>query len=43
VAAILRLRSESLDRRYLKKWIAELHLDSEWGSVVKMTGMSPEL
>lgn len=43
VAAILRLRSESLDHLYLKKWIADLHLDSEWGSVLKMTGLSPEL
>lgn len=30
VAAILRLRWESLDRRYLEKWIPELNLNEEW-------------
>lgn len=43
VAAILRLRSESLDRLYLRKWIADLRLDSEWASVLKMTGFNHEL
>jgi hypothetical protein len=30
VAAILRLRWESLDRAYLEKWIPELQLNEEW-------------
>jgi hypothetical protein len=30
VAAILRIRRDSLDRSYLEKWIAELHLESFW-------------
>jgi hypothetical protein len=30
VAAILRLRWESLDRPYLEKWILELKLNEEW-------------
>jgi hypothetical protein len=30
VATILKLRWESLDRRYLEKWISELDLDDEW-------------
>ena len=43
VAAILRLRWESLDRWYLGKWITGLHLDSEWASVLERTGLSNEL
>lgn len=30
VAGILRLRSETLDRAYLEKWIGELDLGTEW-------------
>jgi hypothetical protein len=30
VASILRIRKDSLDRPYLEKWIAELHLESFW-------------
>jgi hypothetical protein len=30
VAAILRIRRESLDRSYLDKWIRELDLENEW-------------
>src|SRR5579864_987191 len=30
VAAILRLQSETLDRRYLERWIAELGLNEQW-------------
>jgi len=32
VAAILRLRWETLDRRYLEKWISELNLKQEWSN-----------
>jgi hypothetical protein len=30
VAAILRIRRDSLDHSYLERWIAELHLESLW-------------
>jgi hypothetical protein len=30
VAAILRVRWESLDHPYLEKWIRELNLEKEW-------------
>jgi hypothetical protein len=30
VAAILRMRGESLDHSYLDKWIRELHLEEQW-------------
>ena len=38
VAAILRLRWESLDRPYLEKWIGELGLAKEWNDALKAAG-----
>lgn len=40
VAAILKLRWESLDRRYLGKWIPELDLDNEWHRAKLAAGIS---
>ena len=40
VAAILKLRWESLDRRYLEKWISELGLDDEWHRAKLVAGIS---
>jgi hypothetical protein len=37
VAAILRVRWESLDQAYLEKWIPELNLEKEW-SDARRTG-----
>jgi len=38
--AILRLRWESLDREYLKKWIEDLHLSTEWNSALEKANRS---
>jgi hypothetical protein len=40
VASILKLRWESLDRRYLKKWISELDLDNAWHRAKLVSGIS---
>ncbi len=40
VAAILRVRSESLDRSYLEKWIGELGLQREWNDARRAAGFS---
>ena len=39
-AAILRLRWESLDREYMKKWIGDLHLSAEWSSALEKAKLS---
>jgi hypothetical protein len=39
VAAILRIRSESLDRSYLEKWIGELGLEKEWDDARRAAGI----
>jgi hypothetical protein len=39
VAGILRIRWESLDRSYLRKWIIELGLESEWNRARKDAGI----
>lgn len=39
VAAILRLRWESLDQSYLGKWIAELGLNKEWSEARRAAGL----
>jgi hypothetical protein len=40
VAAILRLRWETLDRSYLEKWISELDLKQEWSHAKRIAGIS---
>lgn len=40
VAAILKLRWESLDRQYLEKWISELSLGNEWSNARHAAGVS---
>ncbi|HME35450.1 MAG TPA: hypothetical protein VKF84_09440 [Candidatus Sulfotelmatobacter sp.] len=40
VAAILRMRSESLDRSYLEKWIVELGLESQWNDAQRSARLS---
>ena len=40
VAAILRLQSERLDRRYLERWIAELELNQQWSVARRAAGLS---
>jgi hypothetical protein len=40
VAAILSMRSESLDRSYLEKWIAELELESQWSDAQRTAQLS---
>jgi hypothetical protein len=40
VAAILRLRSETLDQAYLAKWIAELDLKKEWDDAQRLAGIA---
>jgi hypothetical protein len=39
VAAILRVRGDSLDRAYLEKWIAELGLKREWDGARLAAGL----
>jgi hypothetical protein len=39
VASILRMRSESLDRSYLEKWIRELDLQTEWDDARRRAGI----
>jgi hypothetical protein len=39
VAAILRVRWESLDRTYLEKWIRDLNLETEWSDARSAAGM----
>jgi hypothetical protein len=39
VASILRMRSESLDRSYLEKWIRELGLEREWDDARRTAGV----
>ena len=39
VAGILRLRWESLDRRYLEKWIVELELQEQWKNARHAAGI----
>jgi hypothetical protein len=39
VAAILRLQSERLDRRYLERWIAELELNEQWSVARRAAGL----
>jgi hypothetical protein len=39
VAAILRLRRESLEWPYLEKWISELNLDQEWSNAKRVAGI----
>jgi hypothetical protein len=40
VAAILRLRWESLNRPYLERWISELNLNEEWSDAKRMSEIS---
>jgi hypothetical protein len=40
VAAILRLQSEILDKRYLERWIAELELNEQWSVARRAAGLS---
>jgi Nucleotidyltransferase of unknown function (DUF6036) len=40
VAAIFRLRWETLDRRYLEKWISELNLKQEWTNAKHLAEIS---
>jgi hypothetical protein len=40
VAAILRVRGESLDNSYLAKWIVALGLDKEWADARRAAGLS---
>jgi hypothetical protein len=40
VATILRLRWESLDRRYLEKWTSNLNLNQEWSDAKGIAGVS---
>jgi hypothetical protein len=42
VAAILRLRWETLDRRYLEKWISELNLKQEWSNAKQLAEISDD-
>ncbi len=39
VVAILRLQSETLDRRYLERWIAELELNEQWSVARRAAGL----
>lgn len=39
VAAILKLRWETLDKRYLRKWISTLLLEREWTSAKNAAGL----
>jgi hypothetical protein len=39
VAAILRLRWESMDRAYLEKWVAELDLAEKWAEAKTIAGI----
>ena len=39
VAGILRLRWESLDRRYLEKWIVEIKLQEQWKNARHAAGI----
>ena len=39
VAALLRVRWDSLDHTYLQKWIAELGLEKEWGEAKRAAGI----
>lgn len=39
IAAILRARWDSLDKAYLEKWVNELGLSAEWGSVKTIAGI----
>lgn len=43
VVGILKNRLDSLDRSYLKKWILELGLESEWNSAKQLAEVSKEL
>lgn len=38
VASVLSVRGESLDRRYIEKWIAELGLTSQWSEAKRIAG-----
>jgi hypothetical protein len=40
VAAILRLRWETLDRSYLEKWISELDLKQQWSHARRIAGLN---
>jgi hypothetical protein len=40
VAAILRVRGNTLDHTYLEKWIAELGLKKEWGEALRAAGIA---
>jgi hypothetical protein len=40
IAAILRIRWDSLDHAYLEKWIDELDLATEWNSARRAAGVS---
>jgi len=40
VAAILRVRWDSLDHAYLEKWIAELRLKEQWGEARRVAGIA---
>jgi hypothetical protein len=40
VAAILRLRWDSLDQPYLEKWISQLNLAEEWSNAKGIAGVS---
>lgn len=39
VAGILKVRSASIDRTYIEKWVRELGLDSQWGRARKEAGV----
>lgn len=40
VAGILRMRWDSLDRPYLKRWILELKIEAEWNDARRAAGLS---
>jgi hypothetical protein len=42
VAAILRIRQESLDRPYLEKWFRELDLGNEWDDALREADIAAE-
>jgi hypothetical protein len=43
VAAILKNRGGTLDRSYLRKWIGELEVESEWKQATSIAGMAESI
>jgi hypothetical protein len=39
VAALLRIRSDSLDRDYTEKWVERLHLSKQWDEAQRVAGL----